>query len=525
MFTRHIQLEALDRTTIDLGHAGEKNRTEIRFDCSRIYAEIPGAAAALTVRSPAGETYPVATTIDGDTLVWLVSASDTAWTGQGDGYGKVQLTFSDGDQVAKTYEGRTVVHESLGTPGPAPSGVQTWLEQANLALSELPIEIQRALQEAKESGEFDGVGIANIEKTGTVGLVDTYTITMTDGTPYTFTVTNGRDGQKGQDGQDGADAYVWIRYAAAQPAADADMKTTPDAWIGIYSGDAATAPEHYTDYAWYKIKGEPGPVQDVQINGISILQSGIAKIPKASSNAVGALKTNAWYGTAMDNDTLYINGASANDEKSGTQEYKPVTPSSQHISAFYGLAKVAGADMKNSSNPVGTFTDAAKVAIQKMLGIYEAPWELINEVTVAADSTEIKITTDAYGEPFKLTSLIAIFTAGASTTGARDNFYVNSVMKKKNVETTVSLASPSLTYPTATSTMFAKIELNVNPNAPITGRTVVATSVGNTQNLQAMPRDELIEWVETLRIYQSADNKSLIPEGSTLKLYGKRLVE
>ena len=40
----------------------------------------------------------------------------------------------------------------------------------------------------------EGNGIADIEKTGTSGLVDTYTITMDDETTYTFTVTNGRDG-------------------------------------------------------------------------------------------------------------------------------------------------------------------------------------------------------------------------------------------------------------------------------------------------------------------------------------------
>ena len=40
----------------------------------------------------------------------------------------------------------------------------------------------------------DGNGIASIAKTGTVGLVDTYTITMDDGTTYNFTVTNGKDG-------------------------------------------------------------------------------------------------------------------------------------------------------------------------------------------------------------------------------------------------------------------------------------------------------------------------------------------
>jgi hypothetical protein len=37
----------------------------------------------------------------------------------------------------------------------------------------------------------DGAGIANIELTGTSGIVDTYTITLTNGDKYTFTVTNG----------------------------------------------------------------------------------------------------------------------------------------------------------------------------------------------------------------------------------------------------------------------------------------------------------------------------------------------
>lgn len=45
-----------------------------------------------------------------------------------------------------------------------------------------------------------GNGIASISKTGTSGLVDTYTITYTNGNTATFTVTNGEDGADGQDG-------------------------------------------------------------------------------------------------------------------------------------------------------------------------------------------------------------------------------------------------------------------------------------------------------------------------------------
>ena len=42
-----------------------------------------------------------------------------------------------------------------------------------------------------------GNGIDSVVKTGTVGLIDTYTVTMTSGDTATFTVTNGLDGTNG----------------------------------------------------------------------------------------------------------------------------------------------------------------------------------------------------------------------------------------------------------------------------------------------------------------------------------------
>lgn len=48
-----------------------------------------------------------------------------------------------------------------------------------------------------------GNGIASIVKTSTSGLVDTYTITYTDGNTETFTVTNGAKGDTGEKGETG----------------------------------------------------------------------------------------------------------------------------------------------------------------------------------------------------------------------------------------------------------------------------------------------------------------------------------
>ncbi len=51
----------------------------------------------------------------------------------------------------------------------------------------------------------DGVGIAKVEKISSEGLVDTYEITYTTGTKFTFTITNGANGSDGEDGKDGID--------------------------------------------------------------------------------------------------------------------------------------------------------------------------------------------------------------------------------------------------------------------------------------------------------------------------------
>lgn len=95
-------------------------------------------------------------------------------------------------------------------------------------------------------------GIQSIAKTSTAGLVDTYTITYSDASTSTFTVTNGAKGDTG-------DAwYIHIKYSSDLPTSDADMGNTPDNWIGLYSGTASTAPNHYTDYTWFQWKGDTG---------------------------------------------------------------------------------------------------------------------------------------------------------------------------------------------------------------------------------------------------------------------------
>lgn len=99
----------------------------------------------------------------------------------------------------------------------------------------------------------NGRSINSIAKTSTSGLVDTYTITYNNGTTSKFTVTNGEKGDKGDN------SYVWIKYASQEPTESShSMGDIPDNWIGIYSGNASTAPTDWQQYQWFKHKGEKG---------------------------------------------------------------------------------------------------------------------------------------------------------------------------------------------------------------------------------------------------------------------------
>lgn len=99
----------------------------------------------------------------------------------------------------------------------------------------------------------NGKSIQSIAKTGTTGLVDTYKISFNDGTSQTFTVTNGAKGDKGDN------AYVHIKWASQEPTDGShSFGDVPDNWMGIYSGNAATAPTDWQAYDWFEVKGEKG---------------------------------------------------------------------------------------------------------------------------------------------------------------------------------------------------------------------------------------------------------------------------
>ena len=167
------------------------------------------------------------------------------------------------------------------------------------------------------------------------------------------------------------------------------------------------------------------PVEDVQVNNTSIVTDGVANIPIASSTETGVIKIGSGdLGIAMSGDTPFLIGASSNHIKSASPARRPIFANMQHESTFYGLAKAAGHDEKNSTLPVGQYTDSAKTAIKQMLGVKDDYDSLVVEVS----GTDPVITGKASyryncGELYTLSitppetgTMDIIFTSGATPT-------------------------------------------------------------------------------------------------------------
>lgn len=128
----------------------------------------------------------------------------------------------------------------------------------------------------------------------------------------------------------------------------------------------------YVDDAWEKFGAASidlsNIVNDVQVNNTSIVSNGVANFTKASASILGLVKVNG-YGLSIDGaGTISTDYATPTFIKAGYDSFKPITPTYQHQAVFYGLAKAAGQDMKESNNAVGTYTTEAAGAIRTMIG-------------------------------------------------------------------------------------------------------------------------------------------------------------
>ena len=183
------------------------------------------------------------------------------------------------------------------------------------------------------------------------------------------------------------------------------------------------------------------PVTDVRVNGSSVAANGVANIPAASNNNLGVIRGAESKGITISNGSPSIRGATDTVIKEGTYAYLPIVASNQEKATFYGLAKAAGHDEKDSAESLGTYTPEAQGAIQSMLGTNTmlAPDE--NDLTADKAYAAGEVFT-ANGKLYKATAAIpvdgAIITDGDDA-NCEETSVAGAFVKKTDVATNTSL--------------------------------------------------------------------------------------
>lgn len=332
---------------IQLGHKGENLYTRVSFDVSSWLRKYPGASVGLFNQQPGGgASYPIPPScleMQGNILIWTVTATDISERGQG----KCELIAYRGDTVIKSAVFDTVVWDALDGSGDPPGPWESW--QADL--ERMAVQVDAAARDAEDAATHGPRIVA--------GQWETWDSTRGKyiGTGVPASGTPGPQGPQGETGPQGA------------PGAGVPTGGTAGQVLSKASG---------TDYDTEWTTPEAGGVTDVQVNGTSVVQDGVANVPIADRTVAGAVKLANDYGIQRGTGGLsayaIISPAGSSPIKdadtSARATYQPVTPRWQHESVFYGLAKAAGdTTQSQSSNPVGTYTDSAKSVIQTMLGI------------------------------------------------------------------------------------------------------------------------------------------------------------
>ena len=257
----------------------------------------------------------------------------------------------------------------------------------------IPDTINDALEAAKESGEFDGPqgpqGIQGVPgpqgEPGAQGETGPQGEPGADGVTFTPAVSaegviswtndggktnpqpvniKGPQGDKGDTGATGATGPTGQTGPAGAPGISPSITVTD-----IAGGHRVTITDATGAHSFDVMDGESGggAVQDVQVNGKSIVQDGVANVPVAGAGVMGAVMVSGYGLSMQSNGYVSTKVATPAEVKSGTRSWEHIAPGIQHTSTFYGLAKAAGSDEKNSTLPVGQYTESAKSAISEML--------------------------------------------------------------------------------------------------------------------------------------------------------------
>ncbi len=354
-----------------LGRTGEHEARRISFDCGEVLKTWPEAAILCVCRRPCDTAaYPISLTADGTTCTMPLTSRETAAAGTI----KLELRAVQNDTVLKSaiFYGRILpsLNGQKDAPGNPLSDALNRLESTIADAQTLADEIRQKL----DNGEFVG-------EQGPQGEPGE------QGVPG----ERGPQGEKGEQGEPGSDASV-------------------------------TA-ENVKKALGYK------PVQDVQVNGASVLTNGVANVPIANQNELGVVMPDVFAIGVTRTGTMYIRNALNADVS---------LRSTNAALTAYNLDYATKAAMTDGKGAAWTM-DEQKAARERM-GIDKA-FELIEEIE-SNGSGIIERSVEPNGTAYSFSQVLCVVTAPKNI-DAVANIYVATSSSNYTVSTYTSFPSSS----------------------------------------------------------------------------------
>lgn len=235
-------------------------------------------------------------------------------------------------------------------------------------------------QEWHDGGAFsavpgpEGVGIASIEKTSTVGLVDTYTVTYTNGDTDTFTVTNGTDGV----------GIVSIEKTATVGLVDTYTITlsdgsTYDFTVTNGSGGSGVPEGGTTGQVLAKKSDADGDVEWVNQSGGSDVSSEIASLSASASEAASEIAS-----LSTENSTQSSELSSLSSENSlQTSEIGSLSAASSELASAASSTSTAQSEVDSTQNAaLNSLASENSTQTSEIGSLSTAESELASEVAV-----------------------------------------------------------------------------------------------------------------------------------------------
>lgn len=261
-----------------------------------------------------------------------------------------------GDEPTPVEE--SIIDQAIAALNTGVEAAESAAQAAQAAARNVPQIIDAALQEAKDSGEFDG-------PQGPVG-------------PQGEQGPQGETGATGPAGPAGSQGPKGDKGDTGDTGPAGPTGSQGPAGVGVPTGGTAgqvlakkSGTNYDTEWVDQSGGGGGGAVDDVKVNGNTVVTNGVANVPLADTINPGVVRIPSGTNASINihNGTISVRTATPDAIKYGTNDL-PIGANVAKETAFYGLASAAGdTSQKQSVNPVGTYTANAKQAIKTMLGI------------------------------------------------------------------------------------------------------------------------------------------------------------